>query len=78
VIRNTDFVVGMVVFTGMESKIMQNSAKPKYKFSKLELLTNKAIVIVFVMQFLLASSGAILGANWMVNNRSHLWMNENC
>jgi len=48
----------------MESKIMQNSAKPKYKFSRLEKTTNKAIILVFCLQFLLAATGAIFGSIW--------------
>lgn len=35
-LRNTPYVIGLVVFTGPESKIMQNSSKPRYKFSTLE------------------------------------------
>jgi magnesium-transporting ATPase (P-type) len=39
-LRNTEYVIGMVVFTGPETKIMKNTAKAKYKFSTLEKMSN--------------------------------------
>ena len=45
-LRNTPYVIGLVVFTGPESKIMQNSSKPRYKFSTLEQMNNKSIMLV--------------------------------
>jgi phospholipid-transporting ATPase len=45
-IRNTNYIYGVVVFTGHDTKIMKNSAAAKYKFSSLEILTNKAILVV--------------------------------
>ena len=45
-LRNTEHIYGMVVFTSDDTKIMQNSAKPKYKFSTLELQTNTSILII--------------------------------
>lgn len=39
-LRNTDYVYGVAVFTGHDTKVMKNSAKAKYKFSTLEKLTN--------------------------------------
>ena len=35
-LRNTDYVYGIAVFTGHDTKVMKNSAKGKYKFSTLE------------------------------------------
>lgn len=39
-LRNTEHVIGMIVFTGHETKIMKNSASAKYKFSTLEIMSN--------------------------------------
>jgi magnesium-transporting ATPase (P-type) len=32
-LRNTEYIYGITVFQGPDTKIMRNSAKPKYKFS---------------------------------------------
>jgi magnesium-transporting ATPase (P-type) len=48
-LRNTEHVYGVVVFNGKETKVLQNSASAKYKFSSLEKLTNKSIYIIFLL-----------------------------
>jgi phospholipid-transporting ATPase len=45
-LRNTEYVYGLVVFTGHESKIMKNSVGSRAKFSKLELTTNTYIILI--------------------------------
>mmetsp|Transcript_29398 Transcript_29398/g.28517 ORF Transcript_29398/g.28517 Transcript_29398/m.28517 type:complete len:95 (+) Transcript_29398:814-1098(+) len=45
-LKNTDFIYGIVVFTGHETKIMKNSIKMKAKLSKLEKATNKYILMM--------------------------------
>jgi magnesium-transporting ATPase (P-type) len=39
-LRNTDYIYGIVVFTGHETKVMMNSADAKYKKSRLDLFTD--------------------------------------
>jgi magnesium-transporting ATPase (P-type) len=39
-LRNTNYIIGLVIFTGHESKIMKNSTGSRTKFSKLERMTN--------------------------------------
>jgi len=39
-LRNTDYVYGLVTFTGHETRIMMNSCGAKGKFSKIEKQTN--------------------------------------
>ena len=48
-LRNTEYVYGLIVFTGHETKIMKNSVKSRAKFSKLELSTNKYIIVIVVI-----------------------------
>lgn len=48
-VRNTEYIYGVAIFTGHDTKVMKNSASAKYKFSKLELLVNKAMIIVFCL-----------------------------
>lgn len=34
-LRNTEYIVGVAIYTGNETKIYKNSTKSKYKTSKL-------------------------------------------
>ena len=36
ILRNTNFVYGVAIYTGHETKVMMNSAKPRYKISELD------------------------------------------
>jgi len=67
-LRNTEYVYGLVIFTGHDTKIMMNSMAAKYKFSGLEMYTNYAIAVVLLTQFILASSGALTGTLWLIKN----------
>ena len=71
-LRNTASIYGIAVFTGHETKIFKNSMKPEYKFSKLERLTTRAIIMIFTMQFTFALIGAIFGFTWIKNNQTLL------
>lgn len=63
-LRNTEFVIGVTVFTGHDTKIMQNSAKAQYKFSTLETMSNRAILMVLGTQFTLATIASAIGTSW--------------
>lgn len=64
-LRNTEEVYGIAVFTGHDSKIMMNSTNAKYKFSSLEMISNKAILYVLLTQISLSVIGGGLGTNWV-------------
>jgi len=49
-LRNTEYVYGIVVYTGHESKIMKNSPSARNKSSKIERKTNKLIIFTFLFQ----------------------------
>lgn len=46
ILRNTEYVYGLAVYTGHDTKVMMNSAKPKFKLSELEKATSMAILII--------------------------------
>lgn len=67
-LRNTEYCIGIMIFSGHDTKIMMNSMAAKYKFSGLELYTNYAIAVVLLTQFILASIGALTGTLWIIKN----------
>lgn len=48
-LRNTEYVYGLIIFTGHETKLMKNSEEAKYKLSRLEHYTNKTIKMVLLV-----------------------------
>ncbi|OLY84656.1 putative phospholipid-transporting ATPase VA [Smittium mucronatum] len=61
VVRNTDVVIALVLYTGSQSKIVLNSGDPPFKRSRIEILMNKMVIANFVFLFLLSISISIVG-----------------
>ncbi|KAK4484288.1 hypothetical protein RD792_011516 [Penstemon davidsonii] len=58
-LRNTDHIYGAVIFTGHDTKVIQNSTDPPSKRSKIEKKMDKVIYFLFGVLFLLALIGSI-------------------
>ncbi|CAI9763197.1 unnamed protein product [Fraxinus pennsylvanica] len=58
-LRNTGCVYGVVVFTGHETKVMQNATDPPSKRSKIERKMDKIIYILFSTLVLISFFGSI-------------------
>lgn len=54
-LRNTDWIIMLVIYTGHDTKIMLNARRPRIKHSRVSLLLNKIILFVGVMQILLCA-----------------------
>ena len=55
VLKNTNWIIGVVVYTGMENKIILNSKKPRLKISKIEKRLNYYLLFVFCFLMLCCS-----------------------
>uniref|UniRef100_A0A669B5H1 Phospholipid-transporting ATPase n=1 Tax=Oreochromis niloticus TaxID=8128 RepID=A0A669B5H1_ORENI len=64
-IRNTETVVGIVVYAGHETKAMMNNSGPRYKRSKLEKHLNTDILWCVVLLFIMCLTAAIGHGFWM-------------
>ncbi|KAJ1377291.1 P-type ATPase [Sesbania bispinosa] len=58
-LQNTDYIFGAVVFTGHDTKVIQNSTDPPSKRSKIERKMDKIIYFLFCILFLMAFVGSI-------------------
>nr|ACZ74715.1 E1-E2 type truncated ATPase [Phaseolus vulgaris] len=58
-LKNTDFIYGIVVFTGHDTKVMQNSTDPPSKRSKIERKMDKIIYILFSTLVLISFIGSV-------------------
>lgn len=59
-LRNTKWAVGVVVYTGMDTKIMRNSERGRQKSSEIEKKTNKLIIFLLIFQIICALICALM------------------
>ncbi|CAL5196967.1 unnamed protein product [Lathyrus oleraceus] len=67
-LRNTEYIVGVVIFTGQETKVMMNSMNVPSKRSTLERKLDKLILTLFATLFMMCFIGAI-GSAIFVNKK---------
>ena len=58
-LRNTDFVYGVVIFTGHDTKVMQNSTAPPSKRSKIERRMDKIVYFLFLILVVMSFIAAV-------------------
>jgi magnesium-transporting ATPase (P-type) len=59
-LRNTQWIVGIIIYTGHNCKIMKNARDPTLKMSSVEKLLNKLLIFIFICQIFFALISAIL------------------
>lgn len=60
-LRNTEWIIGVVLFTGEDTKIMLNSGETPSKRSKIEKETNFNVIVNFVILMVLCVICAVIG-----------------
>lgn len=63
-LKNTDWVVAFVLYTGNETKLMMNSQSARFKQSKIEIRMNRLVMYIVVAQCVLCAILAIIGSFW--------------
>ncbi|KAF9626040.1 hypothetical protein IFM89_030708 [Coptis chinensis] len=58
-LRNTDYIYGAVIFTGHDTKVMQNSTEPPSKRSKVERRMDKIIYFLFCILVVMSFVGSV-------------------
>lgn len=58
-LRNTDFIYGVVIFTGHDTKVMQNATEPPSKRSAIERRMDKIVYILFSTLILISFIGSV-------------------
>jgi phospholipid-transporting ATPase len=72
-------ILGYVVYTGHETKIVKNEGKPIYKTSRIMDRANQYMVFIILLQFLIATICGGIAAKWAIQNQdaSYLEYDEN-
>jgi phospholipid-translocating ATPase len=70
-LRNTDWVLGVVIFTGFDTKIMMNAGITPSKRSRIARELNWNVIYNFIILFLMCFiSGLVQGITWSEGNNS--------
>ncbi|ODQ64350.1 phospholipid-translocating P-type ATPase [Nadsonia fulvescens var. elongata DSM 6958] len=70
-LRNTEWVIGVVVFTGTDTKIMLNAGETPTKRSLISRELNTSVIVNFALLFILCLvSGVIESVKWKKTNTS--------
>ncbi|XP_050561376.1 probable phospholipid-transporting ATPase IA isoform X4 [Spodoptera frugiperda] len=64
-LRNTNYIYGVVVYTGHETKLMKNSTKAPLKRSSIDRQTNTHILMLFLILLTLSLISAAFNELWM-------------
>ncbi|KAK4842614.1 hypothetical protein QYF36_024787 [Acer negundo] len=76
-LRNTDYIYGAIIFTGHDTKVIQNSTDPPSKRSRIEKKMDRIIYFMFFVLFSLAFIGSIFFGiateNDLENQRMKRW-----
>ncbi|KNC50339.1 P-type ATPase [Thecamonas trahens ATCC 50062] len=57
-LKGTQWVIGLVVYTGHETKLMMNATKTKTKRSRVDRLMSKYLVVIMIFEFLVVFGSA--------------------
>lgn len=72
-LRNTNWVFGVVIYTGHETKLMKNSTSAPLKRSTVDKMTNTQILMLFFMLLVLCLLSAIFNELWTRIHQNKDW-----
>ena len=75
-LKNTEWIIGSVIFTGHETKVMMNSKATPSKRSAIEHQLDKLIVILFCMQCIVCIVGAVGSPEFLDMKQWYLALDE--
>ena len=67
-LRNTSWVLGLVSYTGDDTKEMLGSKNGRHKHSNIETQVNRLIISVFSTQMVMAIVAGVFGGMWVTND----------
>ena len=68
-LKNTTWVMGIVVYSGLNCKIMKNAKEPVTKYSSVEKLMNMTLIYIFIFQGILCIICAVLRGYYYKKNK---------
>ena len=68
-LKNTQWVMGIVVYSGLNCKIMKNAKDPVTKYSSVEKLMNQALIFILIFQGILCILAAVFRGFYYKKNK---------
>merc|ERR1719397_1008672 len=65
--------MGVVIFTGEETKIRKNSIKVKFKRSNVDRIVDKMLYFIFAIQFCFCTFCSVAYKLWLDQNKAATW-----
>jgi phospholipid-transporting ATPase len=72
ILRNTEYVLGLVVYSGHNTKIMKNAKNPPNKMSNVMRVMNKLLLTVFLFQILICSVFSVMNFMFRFENNKFI------
>ena len=69
-LKNTEWILGIVIYTGHNCKLMKNAKEPLIKMSSVEKLINKLLLGIFVLQIILSAISSILHSVYFIKHKN--------
>jgi len=71
-LKNIDYAIGIIIYTGNSTKIMKNNKKRKFKVTKIFHKMNSILYSIFLADIGICTSFSVYGMNWLARNGSEL------
>ena len=71
-LRNTKWALGLVIYTGKDTKLIQNSRSTPFKYSSIERIMNNIIYVILAAQIIISLVSLTLYIVWKYDNYDDL------
>jgi len=73
ILRNTKWIVGVVVYTGENTKLVMNTSRGHFKRSNLDLLVDDSLICMFLFQAAVSIFGTVMNYNFLTDDVQKYW-----
>lgn len=71
-LANTEYVIGVTVYAGPDTKLALNLTRPQHKRSRVDIFVNRITIGIIICHSLTCIALAIASSFWHVRNNSTL------
>lgn len=72
-LKNTNWIYGLVIYTGRNTKIMMNMDVSHNKISNVEIKVNRLLILIFLLQMALCAMATVLYGFFRAKNLHELY-----